>query len=137
MVELTTEQFEAAEARGEALLRGPVALAAFYDADRDRVIIRLSTGVELGLRPSDVEGLEKASAKELNVIEVESAGLGIRFPAIDADLYVPALLEGVLGSKRWMARMLGSAGGEVRTAAKSAAARENGRKGGRPRRAAS
>jgi hypothetical protein len=46
VVELTTEQFEAAEARGEAQLRGAVALAAFYDADRDRVIIRLSTGVE-------------------------------------------------------------------------------------------
>jgi hypothetical protein len=137
MVELTTEQFEAARTRGEALLRGPVAVGAHYDEGRDRVIICLSTGIELGLRPSDVEGLGKASAKELSVIEVEAAGLGIHFPALDADLYVPALLEGVLGSKRWMARMLGSAGGEVRSEAKVAAARENGRKGGRPRKAAS
>ena len=137
MVKLTPAQFEAAKVRGEALLSGPVALGAHYDEGRDRLIIRLSTGVELGLRPTDVEGLARASAEELSVIEVESAGLGIRFPAIDADLYVPALLEGVLGSRRWMARMLGAAGGEARSEAKRDAARENGRKGGRPRKAAS
>jgi hypothetical protein len=38
-------------------------------------------------------------------------------------------------SKRWMARQLGAEGGRSRTAAKIAASRENGRKGGRPRKA--
>ncbi|PND66048.1 DUF2442 domain-containing protein, partial [Escherichia coli] len=42
-------------------------------------------------------------------------------------------LQGVFGSKRWMARQLGAEGGRSRTAAKIAASRENGRKGGRPR----
>ncbi|WP_284946143.1 DUF2442 domain-containing protein [Acidisoma cladoniae] len=133
MADLTTEEFEAAKARGDALLRGPIAVSAHYDQGRDRVIVRLSTGVELGLTPRDVEGLRDASAEDLTVIDIEAAGLGLHFPKIDADLYVPALLEGVLGSRRWMAARLGAAGGQARTEAKAVTARENGKRGGRPR----
>ena len=129
MAELTPEQFEAAKARGDGLLRGPVAVAAHYDCGRDRVIIRLSTGVELGLSPGDVEGLEKTSAEDLQVIEIEAGGLAIRMPSIDADLYVPTLMAGVLGSRRWMARLLGAAGGDARGEAKTAAARRRGHEG--------
>ena len=117
-------------------MRGPHAESAHYDAGRNRVIVRLTTGVELGFAPRDVEGLEHASVGDLKVIEVEAFGLGIHFPKLGADLYVPALLEGVLGSKRWMATQLGAAGGRVRSAAKAAASRENGKRGGRPRRTA-
>lgn len=133
MVELTDEQFEAAKRRGEACLQGPRALAARYDAGRGRVVIALSTGVELGLAPRDVEGLAGASADDLRAVEIDNQGLGIHFPKLDADLYVPALLEGVLGSRRWMAARLGAAGGQARSPAKVTAARENGRRGGRPR----
>ena len=103
MAELTTAEFAAAKARGEARMRGPRAASAHYDAGRNRVIVRLTTGVELGVAPHDVEGLRHASIEDLKVIEVEAFGLGIHFPKLDADLYVPALLQGVLGSKRWMA----------------------------------
>ena len=107
MVELSEEEFAAAKARGEARMRGPRAESAHYDAGRNRVIVRLTTGVELGFAPRDVEGLQHASADDLKAIEVQGFGLGIHFPRLDADLYVPALLEGVLGSKRWMATQLG------------------------------
>lgn len=136
MVELTDERFEAAKRRGEARLQGPRAVAARYDAGRGRVVIALSTGVELGLAPRDVEGLAGASADDLRAVEIDSQGLGIHFPKLDADLYVPALLEGVLGSRRWMAARLGAAGGQARSPAKATAARENGRRGGRPRKSA-
>jgi hypothetical protein len=39
----------------------------------------------------------------LSKIEISPSGLGLHFPAIDADLYLPALLDGFLGSRRWMA----------------------------------
>ena len=136
MVELTKEQFEAAKARGEARMRRPRAESAHYDAGRNRIIVRLTTGVELGFAPRNVEGLQHASAEDLKAIEVEAFGLGIHFPKLDADLYVPALLQGVLGSKRWMAAQLGAAGGRTRSAAKAAASRENGKRGGRPRNSA-
>jgi hypothetical protein len=103
MVEMSTAQFEAAKAQGESLLRGPRAESAHYDASRDRVIIRLTTGLELGFAPRDVQGLEHATAADLKIIEIDAFGLGIHFPAVDADLYVPALLQGHLGSERWMA----------------------------------
>jgi len=50
------------------------------------------------------------------------------------DLYVPALIEGVYGNRRWMAH-LGKKGGRARTEAKRRAAQANGAKGGRPKRA--
>lgn len=103
MAELTRKQFEAAKARGEARLRGPRAESAHYDAGRGRVIVRLTTGVEIGFAPQDAEGLQHAKRDELTVIEVDAFGLGIHFPRLDADFYVPALLEGALGSKAWMA----------------------------------
>ena len=135
MVELTTEQFEAAEARGRARMAGPRAQSVHYDAGRNRIIVRLTTGIELGFAPGDVEGLQAATTEDLKAVEVEGLGLGIHFPTLDADLYVPALLEGILGSKRWMAAQLGAAGSRARTPAKTAASRENGKLGGRPRKA--
>jgi hypothetical protein len=66
-------------------------------------------------------------------IEISPTGLGLHWPKLDANLYLPTLLQGMFGSKRWMAQHLGSAGGRVRSVAKAEAVRENGRKGGRPR----
>lgn len=136
MVELTPQQFAAAKSRGEERLRGPRAESAHYDAGRDRVIVRLTTGVEIGFAPADAEGLQHASPDQLAEIDVDPFGLSIRFPRLDADFYVPALLEGMLGSKSWMATRLGAAGGRSRTAAKAGASRENGKRGGRPRKSA-
>lgn len=136
MVELTREQFEAASDRGAERMRGPRAESVHYDAGRNRVVVRLTTGVEIGFAPRDAEGLQHAAIEDLKVIEIQEFGLGIHFPKLDADLYLPALLEGVLGSKRWMAAQLGATGGRARTAAKAEAARANGARGGRPRKIA-
>ena len=46
---------------------------------------------------------------------------------------IPALLEGFLGSKRWVAAQIGKIGGATKSQAKTAAARENGKLGGRPK----
>jgi hypothetical protein len=69
----------------------------------------------------------------LKHIEISPSGLGLHFPALDVDLYLPALLEGYLGSRQWMASAMGKAGGCVTSDAKARASRANGRLGGRPR----
>lgn len=128
--------YDAARRRGAATLRGPRALAVHYDAARDRVIIALSTGIELGLIPRDVEGLHAATPAQLADAVVEREGLALHWPTLDADLYLPALLDGALGSRRWMAARLGAEGGKSRSEGKAAAARANGKRGGRPRKTA-
>jgi len=50
---------------------------------------------------------------------------------LDADLEVPALIEGAFGSRRWM-QHFGELGDSARSAAKAKASRENGTRGGRP-----
>jgi hypothetical protein len=100
---ISHEEFEAANARGAALLATtPIAVAAYYDQQRDRVVIDLSNGLSVMFRPQDAEGLEQASPEQLSEIEIDPPGLGLHFPALDADLYLPPLLQGVLGSRRWM-----------------------------------
>jgi hypothetical protein len=67
------------------------------------------------------------------ILKITPSGLGVYFPRLlDTDFYIPALLEGIFGSQKWMAARLGAKGGRVKSLAKSAAARANGRLGGRP-----
>lgn len=128
------DEFEAANAKGAArLAKTPTALSARYDRRIGRVVIGLSSGLEIAFKPHDAQGLEGAKLDDLAEIEISPSGLGLHFPLLDADLYLPALLEGFLGSRRWMASELGKSGGQSTTAAKAAAARANGKLGGRPR----
>jgi len=130
---ITEQEVERAERRMGELRAAGYAVSARYDRRRARVVIGLDTGIELAFPARLAEGLAGACADDLADIEISPAGLGLHWPRLDADLYVPALLQGVFGSKSWMARQLGAAGGRARSAAKVAASRENGRKGGRPR----
>jgi len=114
----------------------PRAIAAHYDRESGRIVIRLSSKLDVSFSPHDAQGLDNAKPSELEEIEITPSGFGIHFPKLDADLYVPGLLEGFLGSKRWMASRLGQIGGKSRSAAKKAASRANGRLGGRPKKAA-
>jgi hypothetical protein len=131
---ITDEEIEAATRRGEASrAQSPQALAARYDSARGLVEIALANGAFFSFPPSLAQALQGATTAQLKAIEVVGAGTGLHFPAIDADLYIPALIEGVFGSKTWMAARMGQQGGLARTDSKAAAARANGKLGGRPR----
>ena len=131
-----SEEFRAANRSAQRRLKqGPRAAAARYDRKSNRVVLSLGSGMELMFSPQNVEGLEGATAAQLNTIEVSPSGLGLYFPKLDADIYLPALLEGVLGSKKWMAARLGAVGGRKSSVAKKRASRANGKLGGRPRKA--
>ena len=133
---VTDKEFAAANATGRKMLRTtPHAVAARYDEGRDRIVVELSTGAEAAFAPR-AQGLEAATPEDLAEIAIDPPGFGLHFPRLDADLYLPALLEGLLGSKVWAASRMGQAGGKARTPAKQAASRANGRRGGRPRKVA-
>src|SRR4051794_29033928 len=113
--------------------RGPVAIAARYDRRRRQIVVSLRNRVEFAFPPDIAEALAGAPTRALADIEISPAGLGLHWPRLDVDLYVPALLAGVFGTKRWMAAQLGALGGRKRSEAKAVASRENGKRGGRPR----
>src|SRR6202521_3677383 len=94
------------------------AVSAHYDRKSERIVINFSTKLDVSFSPHDAQGLENAKPSQLEEIEISSSGFGIHFPKLDADLYLPALLQGFLGPRSWMASRLGQAGGKSRSAGK-------------------
>ena len=90
---VTAADFDAANARAEATrARFSAARAAWYDDEKGRVVVELENGLQLSFRPNGVPGLEGASPDDLREMVVSPSGLGLHFPRIDADVYLPALL---------------------------------------------
>ncbi len=130
------DEFEAANQRAKNRReRFPIASSARYDRRLNRIVVELSSGVELSFSPQRAQGLEGARPADLSEIEITPSGFGLHCPKLDADLYLPALMEGILGSRRWMAARMGAAGGKAKSPAKASASRRNGRLGGRPKKA--
>jgi hypothetical protein len=133
MVDLTDAEIDVASARGAAARAGePRAVSARYDRKSNRVVVKLTNGCVFAFPSRLAEGLEAASEAELSQIEILGAGYGLHWEKLDVDLSVPGLLAGVFGTAAYMARRAG----RTSSPAKAAAARRNGTKGGRPRKAA-
>ena len=131
------KEYLAATQRGKEMqATHPMAVAAKYNKRVNRVVISLSSRVDVMFNPADVEGLEIGTPSQLSEIEITPSGFGLHFPQLDADINVLNLLEGVLGSRKWMASRLGAEGGKSRSKQKTAASRANGALGGRPRKLA-
>jgi hypothetical protein len=133
MAHWSDAQVDAAIARGkEKLKTEPRAVAARYDAKADRIVIDLTNGATFTFPPRLAEGLAEARPEELADIEILGLGFGLHWEKLDVDYSVPGLVAGIFGTARWMAARAGRAS----SPAKAAAARANGEKGGRPRKAA-
>ena len=123
---------KAAKARGDRYLaKHPRATMAWYEADKNRVFISLSNGVDFSFPSELAQGLRGAKTRELETIELSPMGTGLHWPMLDADLSVAGLLAGIFGTKLWM-KEIASIGGKSTSKAKSTASRANGLKGGRP-----
>ena len=131
---ITNEDVDAANRRAvQTQATHAVATAVRYDGRRKRIVLRLDSGVELVFAPHLAHGLEGACTADLADAQISPSGLGLHFPALNADLYLPTLLEGLFGSRRWLAVQNGRAGGKAQSLAKAQAARSNGARGGRPK----
>jgi hypothetical protein len=130
MAEPSDAEIDAALSRGATLRASePRAVTARYDPGERRIVVDLTNGCRFSFPPHLAQGLENATDAELAGVEILGAGYGLHWEALDADLSVPGLLSGILGTAAFMARRAGQA----TSAAKAAAARRNGAKGGRPR----
>ncbi|MGQ0558579.1 MAG: DUF2442 domain-containing protein [Sphingosinicella sp.] len=129
--------FEQAEAEGRrALAAEPRAVRARYDRRHSRLQLELANGCSATFPVALVEGLADAEPADLAEIELSPTGLGLHWPRLDVDLSVPGLMAGLFGTRRWMDRQRAARAGSGRSAAKAAAARRNGARGGRPRKTA-
>lgn len=134
---ISRKEFLASERRSRRMQATiPMVSAVNYNKKAHRIVISLSTRIEVMFNPSDVQGLEDATPAQLSEIEITPSGFGLFFPALDEGVNVPNLLEGTMGSRKWMAARLGAEGGKARSLAKRTAARANGALGGRPRKSA-
>jgi hypothetical protein len=83
-----------------------------------------------------VQDLHGASPDDLARVEVDGVGFNLRWPALDVDLYVPALVAGIFGTRTWMAQEQDRIAPQSATAPESAAAPAGGARDRRSRRIA-
>jgi hypothetical protein len=127
------KEIEAALQRAREFEReDPRAEDAQYDAEDDSIVVHLPAGVKLSIPRTLIQGLAEAEIGDVAEIEVIDEGTVLSWPRLNLEHYVLGLSEGLFGTKKWMAQ-LGRKGGSSTSEAKRIAARENGRKGGRPR----
>jgi hypothetical protein len=134
-MDVSDRKFQAAVRRGETSDPSrPRACIARYAASNDQIVVEFHDGMELRIPRRLIQGLAEAPGVALTEIEISPSGLGLHWPRLDVDLYLPSVMLGHKESQRLIAQRLGAAGGRTRSRAKAAAARRNGARGGRPRR---
>ncbi|MGH8275084.1 MAG: DUF2442 domain-containing protein [Steroidobacteraceae bacterium] len=130
--ELRTNFARASRAGRRAAKTEPRAARATYRARDKALRIELTNGAAITVPVKLIPGLKRATPSDVRSVEILGRGGGLHWDSLDLDLSVPALVSSVFAGPEWMAE-LGRVGGRRSSAAKAAAARRNGRKGGRPR----
>ena len=87
-------------------MKKTVAVAA-YDPGRRTLELTFSDGTALTTPVDIVQGLADASDADLAEIKIEAGGQGLHWPRLDADVWVPGLVQGITGTKAWMAALSG------------------------------
>jgi hypothetical protein len=128
-------EFEAAIRRGPDSAQDCwTAKSACYDARARRLVIELRSGVSIAIPVRLIQGLAAARPEVRADVKIAGRGVALHWPRLDLDLGVRNLVGGIFGTREWMSELARHAGTRT-SAAKAKAARENGRKGGRPRKA--
>jgi hypothetical protein len=107
------------------------AVAVRYEPESGMIIVDLNNGCFFGVPYQKLEGLEKATQAQLEEVEISPSGYGLHWESLDVDLAVSEMVRGLFGTKAWMSQ-IAHHGGKSTSIAKQKAARENGKKGGRP-----
>lgn len=110
----------------------PRANSVRYDAQQGLLLVELRSGFVFGFPPERVSGLEGTTAKQLSAVRISPSGDGLHWDELNVDASLTGLMADGLNLREWAPRFMGQA----RSEAKARAARLNGIKGGRPRRAA-
>ena len=131
----TLSEIRAAQERGEERARiEPRAERVSYDPKNRLIMLDLRGGAVLGLPVGAIRELAGAKPSQLKTIRAGFGGESITLEDLDVDISIPGLLRDLVGLTS-AATLLGRKGGSAKSEAKAAAVRENGKQGGRPRKA--
>lgn len=138
--DITSAEYAAALATGQLASESEVrAQAVRYVPERDAVEILTSQGAGFLIPRQWIEALKDVALDELANLTVWPDGSAIELEDRDIQISVSGLLSAVLPAmlpSRAVAALFASRGGQSTSAAKKASSRENGLKGGRPRKRA-
>ena len=130
--ERTAAFYEASEAR-RARARGPKTRS--LSVEDGKLILTLYggaiEGTVIAVPVDSIPRISEMSEEDLLNVKFLSGGLVLWWPAINYDIFTDTLIEFATGLRSVRTHM--AQAGSARTPAKIAAARENGKKGGRPR----
>ena len=130
--EALEQQHFAAQRRGEAQLQTePQAQQVTYDRAKEQLVIELKNGVMILLPRHLLQGLQDATAEQIAALQVGPRGASLHWESLGVSFSLAGLMAGIFGTQAWL-QELGRRGGHSTSTAKAAAARLNGKKGGRP-----
>ena len=109
----------------------PDLVAARYEAATDEVVLVVATGVMLRVPRRLIPGFEAAQPEQLSHCRI-IGGAETYWEGLDDGFSMQELVDHLYGTRYFLARMAGCA----RSPAKARSARESGKRGGRPRKAA-
>lgn len=118
-----TKEADAVEPRAERVR---------YDARKKQVVLDLRRGAVVAIPLERIRWLRGATARQLAGLYADRTGDAIISDELDMHISIQGLLADLVGLTG-AAAMLGSEGGKAKSPAKVAAARANGKRGGRPR----
>jgi hypothetical protein len=100
-------QIAKAQAAGEVAEQSePRARAIAYDLQQDAIVIYLKTDVFIGIPRKFLQGLENATAEDLQDFWLTSNGDAVHWEKLNASFSVPGLVTGTFGTRQWMAELL-------------------------------
>jgi hypothetical protein len=130
--ELDAQIARAKAATQEADATEPRAASVRFDRSSELIIISLKNGAFFSFPPTLVQGMGDASPEDLDDVWLDASGSSVHWERLDADFNIAGLVAGIFGTKAWMSH-LGRKGGQTTSPAKAESSRNNGKKGGRPK----
>lgn len=98
-----TRELTAARATMRSIrMRVPHAVRAEYAPRIGRILVTLSDGFEFAIDPARTQTLASATTAQLKQVEIQGAGYELYFPKLDDGVWIPGLLQGLIGSRSWM-----------------------------------
>ncbi len=138
--ETLNRQFEEATKLGrETIVNSPKAKKVSYNSKTKRLMVKLENSLVVVIPANLIQIFDGATDEQIKDVKIAVQGLYLRWNSLDEDLFLPNLLQGIFGTRKWMDNLkehlssAGKKGGASSSNAKRAASAANGRRGGRPR----